>query len=180
MHCSRTFGAGAAGLLAAVFVAIFSIGRAALAQEAGGPVYEPGNGALQSWGAEGLAASPTWVQYWIYFMLAAFAVGLIFAVLGRLEAIVVTLGFVAGVAGGDAIAAALGVPPLSGFVALIHLVFWTPGLILLLARRRFLRERSAYGVWTGVITAVILFSFIFDIRDAAIYLDHVLELGALA
>lgn len=39
---------------------------------------------------------------------------------------------------------------------------------------------SIYALWSGAITAVIIFSFIFDIPDAAIYLDHMLGIGLIS
>ena len=51
---------------------------------------------------------------------------------------------------------------------------------MILTRRPFLGERSAYATWSAAATAVILFSFFFDIRDAVIYLDHMSGLNLLA
>jgi len=59
----------------------------------------------------------------------------------------------------------------------MHVIFWTPGLVMLLRKRTFLKEKSLYGVWTGLMTGVIVFSFIFDIRDSVIYLDHMAGTG---
>ncbi|MEM7661686.1 MAG: hypothetical protein AAF292_05515 [Pseudomonadota bacterium] len=138
--------------------------------------YTHGNGALELFDSEGIANSPTWVRIWIIFMLASFAAGLLF-VRRRIEARMVVGGFVLGMLALMVLQGAFGLPPISGFIALIHLIAWTPGLIVLLRRRTFLKERSLYGAWTGLITAVILFSFVFDIRDAAIYLDHIAGVG---
>ena len=106
-------------------------------------------------------------------MTAAFAAGLLFVwrhsiarwVVGGLLMSVFTTMF---------ILPAMGLTILSGLVALMHVIFWSPGLYLLLTKRPFLQDRSAFAIWSGVITGVILFSFVFDIRDAAIYLHHVL------
>lgn len=146
---------------------------------AGAQSYEPGNGALELWGPEGIAASPLWVQYWLYGMMATFLAGLIFALFGRLEAIVLSLGVLISVFGGQFLAEQMGWAYLSGYVALAHLICWSPALYLLLSRRPFLKERSVYAAWSALATAVVIFSFVFDLRDAAIYLDHVLELGVI-
>ena len=63
-----------------------------------------------------------------------------------------------------------GIPLLSGYIALIHVVCWTPALIVLLTRRPFLKDKSVFAKWSGLMTFVIIFSFVFDIRDAAIFL----------
>lgn len=138
-----------------------------------------GNGALELFDAEGQANSPTWVKIWLPIMLGTFALGLVF-VWKRIEARWVVGCVIAGFVAMAILFGGLGMPQLSGFIALMHLVFWTPALVVLLRRRTFLKERSLYGAWTGLVTAVILFSFIFDIRDAAIYLDHISGTGLLS
>ncbi len=135
--------------------------------------YESGHGALQVFDADGRAASPLWVRIWVGFMLATFAAGLIFvwrhpiarwAVGGIVVSFFVT----------PFLFQALGLPYLSGAIAIGHLLFWSPALALLLLRRPFLKadEGRWFRIWSGTMTAVILFSFIFDIRDAAIYIAH--------
>ncbi|MEM9669294.1 MAG: hypothetical protein AAF950_10255 [Pseudomonadota bacterium] len=160
--------------LAAITMILLAASATASAQE-----YTHGNGALELFDNEGVANSPAWVRAWVFIMLGAFALGLLF-VWKRLEARVVVGGFILGIVSMILLQSAFGIPPLSGFIALMHLIFWTPGLILLLQRRTFLSERSLYGAWTGLMTFVILFSFVFDIRDAAIYLDHIAGTGLLS
>lgn len=138
-----------------------------------------GNGALEIFDAAGQANSPAWVRMWVGFMLLTFVVGIGFAV-RRVEArwlmSFIVLGFIVLFT----LFLGFGVPQISGFIALLHLIFWTPPLIMLLRNRWFLKESSWFARWTGVLTFVILFSFIFDIRDAAIYLDHIMGLGVLS
>lgn len=138
-----------------------------------------GNGALELFDAEGQANSPPWVKVWLPIMLGTFALGLVFA-WKRIEARWVVGCVIAGFVAMGILVGGLGMPQLSGFIALLHLIFWTPALVVLLRRRTFLKERSLYGAWTGLVTAVILFSFVFDIRDAAIYLDHISGIGLLS
>lgn len=138
--------------------------------------YQPGHTALEVWNAEGQANAPQWVQIWLMIMLASFALGLSF-VWKRVEARWVVGGFITSILVSGFVIPAMGLVSLSGLIALMHLIFWSPGLYLLLKNRPFMKERSFYAVWSGLITAVILFSFIFDIRDAAIYLDHILGMG---
>ena len=136
--------------------------------------YSKGHQALQIFDQEGMAAAPRWVMIWIAFMAASFATGLFFV---RRHAIArwVVGGFIAGFAV-TAIAPMLGVVVLSGFIALVHVVCWSPGLYQLLTKRPFFTgddSWSAFSIWSGVICCVILFSWVFDIRDAAIYLRHI-------
>lgn len=155
--------------LIAVMFALFA--GTVFAQDDG---YLRGNGALEIFDSEGFRLAPQWVQYWIMFMLASFVAGLLFV--GR-EPIArwVVGGFAIGFFFLGVIAPALGIAGLSGFIALIHIVCWSPALYLLLTRKPFLQGRSPFQIWSGLITAVILFSFIFDIRDAFIYLRHILS-----
>lgn len=144
--------------------------------------YSKGHGALQVFDEEGMAASPQWVQMWLFYgLLPTFALGLIF-VWWRPIARWVVGGILGSLFLGDVIAGALGVPALGGWIALMHIVFWSPALYLLLTQRPFLASDEAIGfrVWTAAITGVILFSFIFDVRDAAIYLDHIAGLGLVS
>ena len=137
--------------------------------------YESGPGALQVFDGDGMAATPLWVQVWIAIMLASFAAGLLFVWKQPIARWAVG-GFIAPFVVGGPIYGALGWPFLSGAIALNHLIFWSPALFLLLTRRPFLsaNHSTAFRIWSGVITFVIVFSFIFDVRDAVIYLGHVL------
>ena len=123
----------------------------------------------------GMAATPLWVQVWIAIMLASFSAGLLFVWKQPIARWAVG-GFIAPFVVGGPIYGALGWPFLSGAIALNHLIFWSPALFLLLTRRPFLStgHSTAFRIWSGLITLVIIFSFIFDVRDAVIYLGHVL------
>ncbi len=135
--------------------------------------YEHGNGALQIFDAQGMANSPKWVMVWVYFMLISFAASLFF-VKNHVEARWVAGGFVVGAILITLATRLIGLPPLSGLIALMHLIAWTPALIVLLKRRPFTGPLTAFSIWAGVMTFVILFSFIFDIRDAAIFVGSYL------
>lgn len=130
-----------------------------------------GNGALQLFDEEGFANSPAWVQYWIMFMGLSFVCGLLFVWNHPLARWVVGC-FVAGLICLEISTSLLGIVPLSGFIACIHLIFWSPALYLLIKQRPIAESRTAFALWSAVITFVIAFSFVFDIRDAFIYLQH--------
>jgi len=141
--------------------------------------YTPGHQPLELWNAEGQANAPAWIGIWLNILLAVFALGLLF-VWRRIEARWVVGGFLATIPTAIFLTEGLGVAPLSGLFALMHVVFWSPALYILLKRRPFLKEQSFYGLWSAAITAVITFSFIFDIPDSFIYLDHILDLDLLS
>jgi hypothetical protein len=151
-----------------VIVLLLGIYQPSVAQD-----YPSGHQALEIFDEAGMAAAPTWVQYWVFFMLATFAAGLLF-VWRQPVARWVVGGFVLGMVFLMAVAPALEIVPLSGFIALCHIIFWSPGLYQLLRERPFLKDKSPFAIWSGLMTAVILFSFVFDLRDAAIYLNHIL------
>lgn len=136
--------------------------------------YEHGHGALQIFDNEGMAATPNWVMTWVYFMGLSFLAGLFF-VKNHAIARWVVGSFLLGIVFVMGIVPALGWPVLSGFIALCHLIFWSPALYMLLKQKPFLNSRKPFALWSGLITGVILFSFIFDIRDAFIYLRHLLN-----
>ncbi len=141
--------------------------------------YDAGNGALELWNEQGIANSPQWVQHWLIIMVSSFALGLLF-IWKHIEARWVVGGFITGLLFSKFILDnILGLAPLSGLIAMVHLIFWSPGLYLLLKNRPFAKEKSFYALWSGLITGVILFSFLFDIRDTVIYLDYMLGLNLL-
>jgi len=135
--------------------------------------YAHGHQALEIFDAEGFSNAPLWVQIWVGFMLLSYICGLAFVRQHSIARWVVG-GLFAGLTLGTLLGHLLGLPALSGFIALVHLIFWSPGLYLLLKNRPFLGPKSAFSIWTGVMTLVILFSFVFDIRDAYIYLQHII------
>ena len=150
---------------------------AALAMMSSGSIlaatYEHGHNALQVFDQHGMKNTPTWVMAWIAFMMSTFLFGLIF-IRQHVIARWVVGGLFMGIIVGLIADKVFDVPPLSGFIALLHVIFWSPGLYLLMSKRPFMQAGSAYSRWCAVITAVILFSFLFDIKDASIYLMHLL------
>ena len=68
-----------------------------------------------------------------------------------------------------------GTPILAGQVSLFHIIFWTPGMIALLRCRNEITLPSAYGIW-AILSLVFYFgSMVFDVPDATIYIQHLLE-----
>lgn len=134
--------------------------------------YQHGHGALQIFDAKALEITPTWVRVWISFMLLSFVCSLFF-IKNHATARWVAACFVAGIVFMLFIAPQFGIVPLSGFIALCHLIFWSPALYQLLKAKAFLGPRTPFSIWSGLITGVIIFSFVFDLRDAFIYLRHI-------
>jgi len=132
-----------------------------------------GHHAMHLFDKQGFDNSPLWVRLWIVCMVTSFLAGLFF-VKNHVIARWVVGGFFAGMIFTPVVGSVLGIPGYSGLIAIAHLIFWTPALYKLLTQRPFLGQRSAFSIWSGLITAVICFSFIFDIRDTFIFLTHML------
>ena len=64
---------------------------------------------------------------------------------------------------------------LAGQVSLTHIIFWTPGAIMLWRDRKNFRWPTAYSVWMGFVAVFYTVSMVFDVRDASIYLVHLVS-----
>jgi len=138
-----------------------------------------GHGALEVFDIKGMLATPLWVQLWIMFMMSMFITSACFIKTHSVARWVLS-GFALGMICLSVLQFGLKIQPLSGLVALIHLIFWSPGLYQLLKTRPFCSglipfTASPFIAWSGVMTLTILFSFIFDIKDAAIYLHFLIN-----
>lgn len=135
--------------------------------------YAIGTGPLQVFNSEAFSAAPLAAKVWLVFMLSTFFIGLIF-VRRHVIARWAVGGLVVSMLTGHTFFALLGLPMLSGAIAIWHIVCWSPALVLLLLKCPFLvaKENPCYRVWSGVMTIVILISFVFDFRDGWIYIQH--------
>lgn len=157
------------------FLTILAVSLVGLVPEAYARDYQSGHQALEVFDAAAMEAMPGWMTVWIASSTLCFAAGLGFVWRHRVARWVV---------GGWAAALSVLVVSsgfdsdlfrLAGFNALAHVVFWTPALCQLLSHRPFLaKEPSPFSIWSAVITAIMLFSYVFDIPYALTYLGHVL------
>lgn len=56
-----------------------------------------------------------------------------------------------------------------GVVGLMHLVFWSPALVLLAQKQPRVDPKTAFGFWVHAMLFVIAVSLAFDLRDALLY-----------
>lgn len=133
--------------------------------------YSSGHRALEVWDEAAMQNVPQWINVWLMIMAAVFFSG-VFFIKNHIEARWVLGGFVFALLFFIFAVPALNLIPLSGLMALIHLIFWTPGLVFLLKNKPFTKGISPFNVWAGLATVCILFSFIFDVRDAFTYLTQ--------
>ena len=136
--------------------------------------YPSGHQALEVWDVEAQTNLPLWIKLWLIALMVIFLSGLFF-VKKHIEARWLVGGVILGFFFSKVVVSLMGLVSLSGLVALIHIVFWSPALLLMLNNRPYLKEFSSYAIWSGLVTLCLLFSFFFDIRDAVIYLEYTLN-----
>lgn len=69
---------------------------------------------------------------------------------------------------------AMGQSVLAGQVSLFHIIFWTPGAIMLLQRRSEIQYPSAYAIWATLSLIFYFGSMVVDVRDAPLFIQHAL------
>ncbi|MEO2031476.1 MAG: hypothetical protein ABGZ35_05275, partial [Planctomycetaceae bacterium] len=57
-----------------------------------------------------------------------------------------------------------------GFVSLVHLICWTPGLIAIIVDIKGRQDSNPYEIWSYALITIISISFLFDLRDATTFL----------
>jgi hypothetical protein len=62
-----------------------------------------------------------------------------------------------------------------GFVSLMHVICWSPGLVVSLIDTQGRQANLIYEVWSYALITVISISFIFDLRDALTYLYYLMR-----
>jgi|GEM_PF-1126011 len=129
--------------------------------------------ALRLFDEEGRANASQAVKIWLNVMTVVL-LSSVFFVFHRVEARWILGGVTIMLIFSRIVVPALEIPFLEGLASLTHVILWSPGLFYLLRYRTFLKELSIYSVWTGIMTAVILISFFWDIPDSVIYLHHIL------
>ncbi|MEL7500607.1 MAG: hypothetical protein AAFN77_23645 [Planctomycetota bacterium] len=136
--------------------------------------YKKGHHPLEIFDAT-MEGTPRWVKIWIVLSTAWFLCGLFFVWQHSIARWVVgchIAGLMALVASSIFNSVLV---KLSGFNALAHIVFWSPALFRLLTEQPFFDgELTAFSIWSGGVTAIMLFSFVFDVPYSFVYLRHVL------
>lgn len=142
---------------------------AALAEE-----YTSGYGPLNVFDGPGFISTPLWIKIWLVLLILTFLIGLVVFAWRKPIARWAGGGFLVSAVAGPPVFAMLGLPMLSGSISIMHVVCWTPALVLLLVKRPFLdpEEGRWYRLWSVIMTVFILFSFFFDIPEALVYIRH--------
>ena len=114
------------------------------------------------WDHTSVWSTPIWLQVWLLGILFPVFLASLLFVRRSLEARWAAGGFLA-----SHLPMALGLfDARVGTVGLIHLVCWTPALVLLARRRPEVDPRTPFGAWVHAMLAVLAISLSFDARDA--------------
>lgn len=65
---------------------------------------------------------------------------------------------------------------LAGQVSLLHIIFWTPGMIALIRHRQEIELPSAYGIWAMLSLIFYFGSMFFDVPDALTFLQNLMAI----
>ena len=141
-------------------------------------LYDHGHGALEIFDADGRSRAPLWVKIWLGFLMFMFVAGLLFV---KKHPLILWAfgGFIVSASTGRFLFESLELPYLGGSIAIMHLIFWTPAVLIFLVKRPYAdsSEQLVYRIWSGAMLGAIIFSFVFDVRDAAIYLNYIRQLA---
>ena len=128
-----------------------------------------GSPALNLWNNDARANLPVWMMVWLGFLALTFLAAAIFS-WNHVAARWVLAGFIASHVVTIAVESTQGVVLRAGLVSLLHVVFWAPGLVAMLADQAQLKFSSAYGIWASALLFVYAVAFTFDIRDGIVWL----------
>lgn len=128
--------------------------------------------ATEEWDAAARAALPLHIKVWLGAMMLTNVAAIGF-LKNHVAARWVFGGFVVS-HGLVMVMWAMGQTVLAGQVSLFHILFWTPGAIMLLRRRSEIQYPSAYAIWATLSLIFYLGSMVVDVRDATFFIQHAL------
>jgi len=128
--------------------------------------------ALDIWDNAARQALPIQVKVWLGLMMLTNIAAIGF-LKNHVAARWVFAGFVLS-HGAGIVMAMQGMTLLAGQVSLLHVIFWTPGMIMLLLRRNEIQYPKAYGIWATLSLTFYFGSMLFDVPDASIYIQHLM------
>lgn len=128
--------------------------------------------ATEEWDAAARAALPAHIKVWLGAMMLTNLAAIGF-LKNHVAARWVFGGFVVS-HGLVMVMWAMGQTVLAGQVSLFHIIFWTPGTIMLLRRRSEIQYPSAYAIWATLSLIFYFGSMFVDVRDAVLFIQHAL------
>ena len=151
--------------LSLFFVALLLAGPAAAAGEL--------PHALEPWDNAARAAMPTFLRVWLGFLVLSFLTSLVF-VRKHAAARWALLGFIASHVAVAAVDLGGVAVMRRGLVSLFHVLCWGPAIVPLLTAAGSAADSPRFQLWSRVLLAVIAIAFLFDLRDAGMYLYYFL------
>lgn len=128
--------------------------------------------ATEEWDAAARAALPVHIKVWLGAMMLTNIAAIGF-LKNHVAARWVFGGFVVS-HGLVMVMWAIGQTVLAGQVSLFHIIFWTPGAIMLLRRRSEIQYPSAYAIWATLSLIFYFGSMVVDVGDATLFIQHAL------
>ncbi|MEM9572143.1 MAG: hypothetical protein AAF996_11795 [Pseudomonadota bacterium] len=128
--------------------------------------------ATEEWDAAARAALPVHIKVWLGAMMLTNIAAIGF-LKNHVAARWVFGGFVVS-HGLVMVMWAMGQTVLAGQVSLFHIIFWTPGAIMLLRQRSEVQYPSAYAIWATLSLIFYFGSMVVDVRDAVLFIQHAL------
>ncbi len=127
--------------------------------------------ALEAWNMETRLTLPIWLGVWLLGVLLPANLASVFFVRNHVAARWVLGGFFCSHLWLTIVEVTDAFVVQGGLVSLGHIVFWSPAIYALYHYRSEIKLPSAYGIWACVMFVVYGVSMIFDVRDAAIWLN---------
>lgn len=126
---------------------------------------------LEVWDHAARTSLPVWLMAWLGLLVVTFLGSLAF-VRHHAAARWVLGGFVLSHAI-VAIVEGAGLATMrTGLVSVTHVLGWTLSAVALIGALPGTDPRTPYGIWCRVLLAIIAIAFVFDVRDAALYLYY--------
>ena len=138
---------------------------------------ELGHKALQLWNSEAMSSAPMGLKIWLA-ILGVTLLSSLFFIKSSNPSRILLIGFISSLSVTKWLAPAVGIETLSGFVGLCHLLFWSPGWVLLIREKlkpNNESKRKVYLAWSWIAITVISISYFFDLRDGFTYLSFILS-----
>ncbi len=127
--------------------------------------------ALEPWNMDTRLSLPFWLGVWLLGILLPTFLASVFFVRNHIAARWVLGGFFCSHLWLTIVEVTGAFVVQGGLVSLGHIIFWSPGIYALYRYRSEIQLPSAYGIWACMIVFVYGVSMIFDVRDAAIWVN---------
>ncbi len=124
--------------------------------------------------SEMMEAMPAYVGQWMIWLMVIGISALILS-FKKIEARYIAGAYICSILAGFIVGRIVGAENYHyGSISLLHVIFWTPAVVAILRRLKSINFKSFYGVWLILALATMIFSLVYDWRDAITYLGLIL------